>query len=80
MAHAMELALTAVIASGRCDDEGLILLGHDLPPCLHVAIKEGLHLDRADDVETMVEALAMPQLAQAPRYPRAHILASSSPG
>lgn len=69
VAHAMELALKAVIAGGRCDDEGLILLGHDLPLCLRVAINEGLDLERGGDVEAMVEALAMPHLAQALRYP-----------
>jgi len=66
VAHAMELALKAVIAGGRCDDEGLILLGHDLPLCLRVATNEGLDLKCGRDVEAMVEALAMPHLAQAP--------------
>jgi hypothetical protein len=69
VAHAMELALKAVIARGRCDDAVLILLGHDLPLCLRVAIKEGLELDRGGDVEAMVDALAMPHLAQTLRYP-----------
>jgi hypothetical protein len=69
VAHAMELALKAVIAGGRYDDERLILLGHDLPLCLRVATREGLNLERGGHVEAMVAALAMPHLAQALRYP-----------
>ena len=69
VAHGMELGLKAVIAGGRCDDEGLILLGHDLPLCLRAAVNEGLELDPGGTIEAMVEALAMPHLAQVLRYP-----------
>lgn len=69
VAHAMELGLKAVVAGGRYDDEGLILLGHDLPLCLQAAVHEGLGLDPDGTIEAMVEALAMPHLAQVLRYP-----------
>jgi hypothetical protein len=69
LAHGMELALKAIVARGRCNNEGLILLGHDLPLCLRAAKRAGLELLCESAVEPMIEALAMPHLAQALRYP-----------
>ena len=67
--HAMELALKAVIARGRSSDDRLILLGHDLPLCLRAATQEGLVLAGDSTVVVALDALAMPHLAQALRYP-----------
>lgn len=73
VSHAVELALKAVIAGGDADDERLIILGHDLTLCLRVAGEHGLRLyPRDGEVEAVVEALAMPHLAQVLRYP-AHL-------
>jgi hypothetical protein len=69
MAHAMELALKAVVARRRCDNERLILLGHDLRLCLDAATREGLELAPDDPILDVIDALAMPHLAQALRYP-----------
>jgi hypothetical protein len=70
IAHAMELGLKAVIAGGAVDDERLIIIGHDLPLCLRLAGDRGLDLDPAStEIEAVLEALAMPHLAQSLRYP-----------
>jgi hypothetical protein len=70
IAHAMELGLKAVIAGGAVDDERLIIIGHDLPLCLRLAGDHGLDLDPAGtEIEAVLEALAMPHLAQSLRYP-----------
>ncbi|MCR5877287.1 hypothetical protein [Phenylobacterium sp. J367] len=70
IAHAMELGLKAVIAGGAVDDERLIIIGHDLPLCLRLASDGGLDLEPAGaEIETVLEALAMPHLAQTLRYP-----------
>lgn len=70
IAHAMELGLKAVIAGGAVDDERLIIIGHDLPLCLRLASDGGLDLDPSGaEIETVLDALAMPHLAQTLRYP-----------
>jgi hypothetical protein len=73
IAHAMELGLKAVIAGGAVDDERLILIGHDLPLCLRLAGDRGLDLEPAGgEIEAVLDALAMPHVAQTLRYP-AHL-------
>lgn len=70
VAHAVELALKAVIAGGNVDDERLIIIGHDLTLCLRLAGDQGLDLEPSGgEIEAIVGALAMPHLAQALRYP-----------
>lgn len=70
IAHAMELGLKAVIAGGAVDDERLIIIGHDLPLCLRLASDGGLDLEPSGaEIEAVLEALAMPHLAQTLRYP-----------
>ena len=60
----------AVIAGGAVDDERLIIIGHDLPLCLRLASDGGLDLEPSGaEIETVLEALAMPHLAQTLRYP-----------
>ncbi|WP_421937619.1 hypothetical protein [Phenylobacterium sp.] len=73
IAHAMELGLKAVIAGGAVDDDRLIIIGHDLPLCLRLAGDRGLDLEPAGgQIEAVLDALAMPHLAQTLRYP-AHL-------
>lgn len=73
IAHAMELGLKAVIAAGAVDDDRLIIVGHDLPLCLRLAGDRGLALEPAGgQIEAVLDALAMPHLAQTLRYP-AHL-------
>ena len=70
IAHSAELALKAVIAAGGSDDDHLILLGHDLPLCLRLAIGGGLQVDPAGGpIAEVIAELAMPHLAQTLRYP-----------
>lgn len=70
IAHAMELGLKAVIAGGAVDDERLIIIGHDLPFCLRLASDGGLDLaPGGGEIEAVLDALAMPHLAQTLRYP-----------
>ena len=65
--------MKAVIAGGAVDDERLIIIGHDLPLCLRLANDGGLDLEPSGaEIKTVLEALAMPHLAQTLRYP-AHL-------
>jgi hypothetical protein len=70
LGQALELALKAAIARRGCDDERLLLLGHDLLRCWDLAQADpAVAQGSADDVARVVEGLAAPHQAQAFRYP-----------
>lgn len=70
LGQALELALKAVIARGGCDDERLLLLGHDLLRCWELARADpDIAKGPAPAIARIVDRLAAPHQAQAFRYP-----------
>jgi hypothetical protein len=70
LGQALELALKAAIARGGCDDERLLLLGHDLLWCWDLARADpDIARGPAADIARIVDRLAAPHQAQAFRYP-----------
>ena len=70
LAQALELALKAAIARGGCDDERLLLLGHDLVRCWDFARADtDIAKGPAEGIARVIDRLAAPHQAQAFRYP-----------
>ena len=69
LGQAAELALKAVVARGGCDDERLLVLGHDLVRCWQLAQAQADCTKVAASIEPFIELLAGPHQAQAFRYP-----------
>ena len=69
LGQAAELALKAVVARGGCDDERLLILGHDLVRCWQLAQAQADFTKVAASIEPLIELLAGPHQAQAFRYP-----------
>jgi hypothetical protein len=70
LGQAVELALKAVIARSGCDDERLLMLGHDLARCWELAQAQiDLGDAPAEQIGGVVDLLAPPHQSQAFRYP-----------
>ncbi len=67
-AHALELALKAILIRAGWDEERLMMIGHDLDRCHAAATKSDAALA---GVAGVVAALACPHASQCFRYPQA---------
>ena len=69
LGQAAELALKAVVARSGCDDERLLVMGHDLVRCWQLAQAQADFAKEAASIAPLIELLAGPHQAQAFRYP-----------
>ncbi|GEM_PF-4286864 len=69
VAHGLELSFKAALCHSGCDEERLMMLGHNLAHCHDLARSRGLKGLALAQIASLVEALDGPHRDQRFRYP-----------